>query len=393
MNYIKLKWLFLGSFINNIAVSTIWPLTTIYMHNALKKSLTEVGIILFLFSVSNVLGNYVSGKLFDKHNRYPLTIFGIVFSILVSGMLIFFHGWPAYPIGLVLLGFGTGWNLTMVNSLGTTITNQSSRHIFNMLYLAQNIGVVLGTMFVGFVYPYGIGYVFTITTLILIIYGVSAAITYKQPDSIYPIARENTEHKNVRLPKPNLVLVMTLFFSLSIIWIVYEQWVSNLSVYITGMGIPLSMYSFLWTINAFLLVVFQLIISWLSRFYDNLYLQIYLGIFFIGLSYFILVFTHSYLGFVLSMTVLTIGEASVIPSIPAVVNYLTPVEVKGKYQGLNNAWASIGKAFGPLLGGMIIEAYSYNVLFIASLLVCIVLIACIVFSHVIYGKKFTNFDK
>lgn len=37
MNYIKLKWLFLGSFINNIAVSTIWPLTTVYMHNTLKK--------------------------------------------------------------------------------------------------------------------------------------------------------------------------------------------------------------------------------------------------------------------------------------------------------------------------------------------------------------------
>ncbi|WP_252898302.1 MFS transporter [Apilactobacillus ozensis] len=95
----------------------------------------------------------------------------------------------------------------------------------------------------------------------------------------------------------------------------------------------------------------------------------------------------------MSMTVLTIGEASVIPSIPAVVNYLTPVEVKGKYQGLNNAWASIGKAFGPLLGGIMIEAYSYNMLFLTILLVCIGLIMFIILSHIIYGKKFTNFDK
>lgn len=199
--------------------------------------------------MSNVFGNYVSGKLFDKHNRYPLTIFGIVFSVLVSLMLIFFHGWPTYPIGLVLLGFGTGWNLTMVNSLGTTISNQSSRHIFNMLYLAQNIGVVLGTMFVGFIYPYGIGYVFIITTTILIIYGISAAITYKQPDSIYPVIKEGPKRQEVKLPKPNFMLIMTLFVSLSVIWIVYEQWVSNLSVYITGMGIPLSMYSFFYGLS------------------------------------------------------------------------------------------------------------------------------------------------
>ncbi|CAI2547178.1 hypothetical protein AKUG0407_00160 [Apilactobacillus kunkeei] len=59
MNEIKLHWLFLGSLINNIAVSTVWPLTTVYMHDALGKSLTEVGIILFLYSTSNVLGKII----------------------------------------------------------------------------------------------------------------------------------------------------------------------------------------------------------------------------------------------------------------------------------------------------------------------------------------------
>ena len=159
MNEIKLHWLFLGSLINNIAVSTVWPLTTVYMHDALGKSLTEVGIILFLYSSSNVLGNYISGKLFDRHNRYILTIMGIITSVLISFGLIFFNGWPYYPIGLVLFGFTTGWNLTMINSLGTTVKMKSGRFIFNMLYLAQNVGVVFGTIAVGFIYPIGIGYV------------------------------------------------------------------------------------------------------------------------------------------------------------------------------------------------------------------------------------------
>lgn len=392
MNEIKLHWLFMGSLINNIAVSTVWPLTTVYMHDALGKSLTEVGIILFLYSASNVLGNYIGGKLFDRHNRYILTILGIVFSIVVSAGLIFFNGWPAYPIGLVLFGFSTGWNLTMINSLGTTVKMKSGRFIFNMLYLAQNVGVVFGTMAVGLLYPMGISSVFLLSTIILIVYGVNAIFTYNKPNSIHPSIKK-IDTKKVKLPKPNLAIIMTFFVSLAVIWIVYEQWVSNMSVYITGMGIPMSMYSLLWTLNAFLLVVFQLIINWIAKYHDSLYFQIYFGIIFIGLSFFTLIFMHSYIGFVISMIILTLGETSVIPAIPALVNELTPVAVKGKYQGLTNAWASVGKAIGPLVGGIVIDMTSYHSLFIACSLTCLLIciLSMIIASYI--RKRVTKYSE
>lgn len=74
------------------------------------------------------------------------------------------------------------------------------------------------------------------------------------------------------------------------------------------------------------------------------------------------------------MVVLTIGEASVIPSIPALVNELTPVAVKGKYQGLTNAFSSIGRAIGPLVGGVIIDFTSYGMLFILCTIACVAII-------------------
>jgi MFS family permease len=373
MGEIKLHWLFIGSLINNIAVSTVWPLTTVYMHDALKKSLTEVGIILFLYSASNVLGSYIGGKLFDRHNRYWLTVAGIITSVLISGALIVYNDWPYYPIGLIGFGFTTGWNLTMINSLGTTLHLKSGRYVFNMLYLAQNVGVVFGTMAVGLLYPLGIRYVFMLTTIILIIYGFNAMITYHQPKSIYPVTTQQTQ-TTATLSRPNLKVIMTFFVTLAVIWIVYEQWVSNMSVYITGKGVPMAMYSLLWTLNAFLLVIFQLALNWLAQKYANLTWQIYGGIFFIGLSFFVLIFMHDYLGFVISMTVLTLGEAAVIPSIPALVNELTPVAVKGKYQGLTNSWASLGKAIGPLVGGMMIDATSYQALFITCTAICMAII-------------------
>ena len=50
----------------------------------------------------------------------------------------------------------------MVNSLGTSIRSKDGRYVFTMLYFAQNVGVVVGTALVGFVYDISITLLFLI---------------------------------------------------------------------------------------------------------------------------------------------------------------------------------------------------------------------------------------
>ena len=154
------------------------------------------------------------------------------------------------------------------------------------------------------------------------------------------------------------------FAALMIIWTMYEQWASNLSVFMTDQGISMTKYSLLWTLNGVLIVIIQLIITWINRYRSNLYLQVFLGIFTVGFSFVLLLFAKSYVWFVLAMTVLTIGEATAFPTMPAIVNELSPVNIKGKYQGILNAFSSLGKAIGPLFGGILIELSSYRILFV-----------------------------
>ena len=144
----------------------------------------------------------------------------------------------------------------------------------------------------------------------------------------------------------------------------YEQWASNLSVFMTDQGISMTKYSLLWTLNGVLIVIIQLIITWINRYHTNLYLQVFLGIFTVGFSFVLLLFAKSYIWFVLAMTILTIGEATAFPTMPAIVNELSSVAIKGKYQGILNAFSSLGKAIGPLFGGALIELSSYRSLFI-----------------------------
>lgn len=362
---IRLRWLLLGALFSSIGMSFIWPLTTIYMHNRLGTSLTEVGIVLLFYSLANVVGSVLGGRLFDRLNPYYLTIGGVTVSLLTLSSLIFNHDWPAFPISLIFLGLASGWTLTMVNSLGTTIHSRDGRYIFNMLYFAQNLGVVLGTAMVGYIYNTSVTLLFGIAASLFVLFLAVAILCYHAPAVMQrQIIKQENQHVHIALP--NRRIMAGFFISLVVIWIMYEQWVSNLSVYMTGMGIPMKDYSLLWTLNAGLIVVFQALINWFSHYISNLYMQVYAGIFFVAVSFVTLIFAKDYLHFVIAMVILTMGEATAFPAIPAIVNNLTPVAVKGKYQGMANAWASVGKAVGPLFGGIVIDHSSYTLLFIIA---------------------------
>ena len=367
---VKLKWLLVCMFISSIGNSFVWPLTTIYMHEQLHETLTMSGIILLFYSGANVVGSYISGILFDRHNPRWLLFGGTALATVVIALMIFFNGWPIYAFLLTAIGFFNGWIITMINSYGTKIS-KDGRYVFNMLYFANNLGMVLGTTIVGPLYQYADGSIsslFSITTVLYVFFLAIILLCFKDSKAPAVAAQPLTDEENARgttkMPAANLWICWTFFLSLCVIWTMYEQWSSNLSVFMTEQGISMTKYSLLWTINGILIVLCQLLISWLNRWYNNPYMLVYIGTFTIALSFILLLAAKSYAWYILAMVVLTIGEATVIPTMPAIVNSLSPVAVKGKYQGILNAYSSLGKAFGPLFGGIVIGAASYHLLFI-----------------------------
>ena len=367
---VKLKWLLVCMFISSIGNSFVWPLTTIYMHEQLHETLTMSGIILLFYSGANVVGSYISGILFDRHNPRWLLFGGTALATVVIALMIFFNGWPIYAFLLTAIGFFNGWIITMINSYGTKIS-KDGRYVFNMLYFANNLRMVLGTTIVGPLYQYADGSIsplFSITTVLYVFFLAIILLCFKDSKAPAVAAQPLTDEENARgttkMPAANLWICWTFFLSLCVIWTMYEQWSSNLSVFMTEQGISMTKYSLLWTINGILIVLCQLLISWLNRWYNNPYMLVYIGTFTIALSFILLLAAKSYAWYILAMVVLTIGEATVIPTMPAIVNSLSPVAVKGKYQGILNAYSSLGKAFGPLFGGIVIGAASYHLLFI-----------------------------
>ena len=81
------------------------------------------------------------------------------------------------------------------------------------------------------------------------------------------------------------------------------------------------------------------------------------------------------------MAIVTLGEVLTFPTFPAFVSSLSSFSEKGKYQGLVTAFPALGRAVGPVLGGIIIDNFSYAALFTFTsafvIIVGSILIGCV----------------
>ena len=358
------KWLGGLAFLNNVGYSCVWPVTTIYMHNQLHQSLVLAGVVLLCYSSANVIGSIAAGSRFDRGHTFGLNLFGQLITLLAVTLLIFMHGWPSYPILLCIFGFGNGWILTFINSMGTRVKKYPSVKVFNQLYLAENIGLVVGTGLTGFIYEQGIGWLFVLIAGIYLVSLIIVGIKFAKVElhGECPV-RQTVDAPADLTGKRNLFVIIVLLLGLVVVWVMYEQWMSNLAVYLARFGISTGRYGMLWTINGVLIIIFQLLLDWIGRYHATLDLQVILGSFFMAGSFMLLLFAAHYGQFVLAMVVLTLGESLLIPGVPAYVNRLSPVVQKGRGQGMVNAFSSLGKALGPLFGGLVIERLGYFKLF------------------------------
>lgn len=354
-------------------MSFIWPLTSVYLHNDLHISLSAIGVVLFFNSFASIIGSTLAGFFYDRYDPYLLFILGGIEAVFTLIGLIFFHGWPVYPIALFLLGLGGGWNKTLVNALGASLHSYDGRYVFNMIYFANNLGMVMGTAIVGFIYSISVTLLFVIATFIYFIYSLVAVMTYSPSRNLSRVSSDRQQTPRKKIPTKTLLMVNSFLLVLFFAWIMYNQWVSNLSVYMTGKGIPLSRYSLLWTVNGICIIFSQLVLVRLTERIKNVMHQIYFGLIMLGLSFVFLLFAKNYAYYVIAMVVLSLGEATAFPAIPMMINQLTPASQTGRYLGLANSFISAGQALGPLVGGLIIDFGSYRLLFIIAVVTNLVL--------------------
>ncbi|TGD21217.1 MFS transporter [Companilactobacillus suantsaicola] len=387
MKKVSAKTLIFGAFLESVGSSFIWPINTIFIHDYLHKSLAVAGMVLFFNSILTFAGNFMGGKLFDRWGGHKTVIVSTAIGLLALVGLIFNHSWPAYPILLPILGFGVGSAFTVINSFAAQIDEVDRYKLFNAIYVGTNLGNAIGTALGGYIAGIQMTLVFVANFFFLTLFFLIAIFWYNNREA--PKAKS----ERIKVEKTKLhpgVGLMALFLGAS--WFSYSQWSSNISAHLTNLGIPVSKYSLLWTINAVVIVIVLPVINrlvenkeWFKR------IQIPLGVILFIVAFAAIINAKTYIYFVIGMVVLTLGETLVYPGIPAMVSESTPKQEAGRYQSLLSMSSTFARAIGPLLGGLVVENSSYNSLYFVAIFVLVVSLFILRVGHreLLNGQKNT----
>ncbi|MDP4085938.1 MAG: MFS transporter [Bacillota bacterium] len=376
--------LIIGMTVNVTGNSFLWPLNTIYIHNSLGKSLSVAGIVLMLNSGASVIGNLVGGSMFDKLGGYKSILIGIGITLLALIGLTFWHQWPEYIFFLTIVGLGTGVIFPSMYAMAGSVWEEGGRKAFNALYVAQNLGVAVGSALGGIVADYSFQLIFLANTILYVLFLLIAVFGYRNISVSNLRKSSKMKEKATTKKVPNLQALSILCVGYLLCWVAYVQWSTTVASYTQEIHISLSQYSLLWTINGALIVLGQpLLHGILKHFAKALKTQMLIGIVIFIISFLVAAKATAFSGFLAGMVILTIGEMFIWPAVPTVAFSLAPKGREGFYQGIVNSTATGGRMIGPLLGGILVDKFGMPMLFT----VLITLFVVAIFTTVFYDRS------
>jgi len=124
-----------------------------------------------------------------------------------------------------------------------------------------------------------------------------------------------------------------------------------LSVYTNkNYGIPESLYGFIPTTNAIMVVALQYLVTMVTRRFKSLPVMV-VGTVFYAISTALVACFSGFWGFWFCMVVMTIGELIISPTATTYTANLAPTDMRGRYMSIYGLTWSIASGIAPVFGG------------------------------------------
>lgn len=348
----------------NMGIGLIMPITTLYIHQDLAKSLVTSSYVLMAFSIFMVLGNLLGAQLFDRWNPKLTSFLGAGIVLPSLALLVVFPVWPLYVLLIISYGFGLGILNSSINGY-IAYKQKKDSNLFTNAYWLANLGMGISTFLSGILFSVSIKIVFLGAFLLFLLTFFIIWLFIPNIKIVHHLAQNERYRIPIRKNKKDFFYLMILCLSLIVIWIGYEQWNSNISVYMLSKNNSVQQYSFLFTISTIEIVVIQPIFNHFFRnTFENEKFRMLLGILLFGISYLSIVGAGSYWRFVFGITLLSIGDMLALTTTPALLNRFATDYNRASIQSVGGTSASLGRAIGPLIGGAMITATDFTLTFI-----------------------------
>jgi MFS family permease len=285
-----------------------------------------------------------------------IAFFGFITTTNIIGLMFF----------SILRGLAQAFFGTVSKALMADLTPDSKRYkMFANRYLALNIGFAVGPMLGAFLGIGGSTIAFVLTSSVYVIY---AAVLYfmlravKDHDDS-PVSEESINMTLLWNTLRSDVPLILFIIGGTLLTTVHGQMSVTLSQYLQANIIDgIKLFAALMSINGFTVLILQIpLTSWSERF--TFVQRIAFGCVLFALGEIGFAFSTSWIPFIISMLVFTLGEILVIPAEYAQVDEITPPNLRGTYYGAQSL-GEFGNFVGPWFGGILLSVYGGTTMFL-----------------------------
>jgi MFS family permease len=371
-----------------IGFSVCIPFLSLYLYQDRGLSMTLVGTIILAAGLCSAASQALGGALSDRFGRRPILLVGALVSVFSFSGLAALIGIsaPVWAIAVVYIASRSILTTTrpVISAMVADFTSKERlTEAYGILRIGANMGWAAGPALGGYLatfLPYG--WLFGIAPLtcgivFLIIFffiresshGMSKGVGFR---SMFTIAND----------RPFLVFVVISI----LLFIVMGQMVSTLSIFtVVKLGFSLPQFGLLLTLNGLIVVFFQYPMTVALRRVAK-FRALILGSLLYVFGYLSLGWITQFGWALVAMAVITGGEIIHAPVSLSVIGELSPEDKRGRYMGLFGLSQTIGIAVGPLIGGVLIDAFPFNPELIWVPIALIAFIAAVGYYY--WGRRF-----
>lgn len=422
----RLMWIFLfGSFITRGSYYMVWPFLAVILYEKFALSATEVGMVLSSAAIISVFTSFVGSSLSDRIGRHKLMYLTGILYIISFSLLAEANSVEGYVVVMTLCSMATSlWRPLTSAAIGDIIADPKTRELaMQSLYFIVNVGCAVGPMLGVWLGLTGKQSSFYLTAvafavlLALLYWGfnhqtrqdvalaagassndnLSGDTSGSESDFVNDMTSDGVNRgvnglstdaeastkKAAVVSRKQIIaillqdnLLQCLIFANILCMFIYAQMDSSLIQYLTRAGAPdlLTLISGMIFTNAMVIISTQFLLLKLMACFP-LVKRIQIGLLLLIGSQIWLAFNplDLFWGWIGAIVVMSVAETILFPTMNVHIDRLAPDHLRGAYFGAASFY-DLGFALAPLGGGIILDYFGGQWLFLTGALLSVLVI-------------------
>jgi predicted MFS family arabinose efflux permease len=375
-------------FFTVIGFSICMPFLSLYLYEDRGLSMTLVGVILLSAGLCSAVSQALGGALSDKFGRRPILLMAASVSIFLFAGLAVLIGISA-PVWAITLAYIAGRSVLTIARpvISAVVADFTSKgrltEAYGILRIGANMGWAAGPAIGGYLatfLPYG--WLFGVPVLTSSI--VSLIVLFFVRESS-PRTNKRVGFRSILPPAGDRAFLLFTTVSL-LLFIVMGQMASTLSIFaVHKVGFSTAQYGLLLALNGLIVIFFQypmtLALRRLAKFR-----ALILGSLFYVFGYLSFGWITQFGWALGAMAIITTGEIIHSPVTLSVIGELAPQDQRGRYMGFFGLSETLGISAGPLVGGLLLDAFPSDLKLVWAPIASIALIAAV--GYYLWARRF-----